>query len=310
MTFASLPYRIMAGLQSPGVRADPRARRRLLRAARGGRVPARLGRGRIGPVHEVPAPGVRATTSTSAPRSWWPSGEIKLQPGQVDHLTEDAVVMADGTELPADLVVYATGYESMNGFVADLISQEVADKVGKVWGLGSGTTKDPGPWEGEQRNMWKPTQQAGAVVPRRQPAPVAPLLAVPRAPAQGARRGHRHARLRATGGASHAMSGRRSVAGARRARAAVERGAATSGSRRAYSREQRVADVVDAHARRLVRDRAGRGRVPVEPERGVHVLEHGPQPRRGLDDDDARQQPRAADDPLRGADQLASARAR
>ena len=35
----------------------------------------------------------------------------------------------------------------------------MADRVGKVWGLGSDTTKDPGPWEGEQRNMWKPTQQ-------------------------------------------------------------------------------------------------------------------------------------------------------
>ena len=87
------------------------------------------------------------------------SGDIKLQSGTVDHLTEDSVVMADGTELPADLVVYATGYGSMNGWAADLISQEVADKVGKVWGLGSGTAKDPGPWEGEQRNMWKPTQQ-------------------------------------------------------------------------------------------------------------------------------------------------------
>ena len=86
-------------------------------------------------------------------------GNIKLVVGTVDHLTEDAVVMADGTELPADLVVYATGYGSMNGWVADLISQDVADKVGKVWGLGSDTTKDPGPWEGEQRNMWKPTQQ-------------------------------------------------------------------------------------------------------------------------------------------------------
>jgi putative flavoprotein involved in K+ transport len=86
-------------------------------------------------------------------------GEIKLARGQVDHLTEDAVVLADGTELPADLVVYATGYTSMNGWAADLISLEVADKVGKCWGLGSGTTKDPGPWEGELRNMWKPTQQ-------------------------------------------------------------------------------------------------------------------------------------------------------
>ena len=87
------------------------------------------------------------------------SGDIKLQSGTVDHLTEDSVVMRDGTELPANLVVYATGYGSMNGWAADLISQEVADKVGKVWGLGSGTAKDPGPWEGEQRNMWKPTQQ-------------------------------------------------------------------------------------------------------------------------------------------------------
>ncbi|SHU26286.1 Flavoprotein involved in K+ transport-like protein [Mycobacteroides abscessus subsp. abscessus] len=86
-------------------------------------------------------------------------GSIKLAHGQVSHLTENAVVLADGTELPADVVVYATGYGSMNGWAADLMGQEIADRVGKVWGLGSGTAKDPGPWEGEQRNMWKPTQQ-------------------------------------------------------------------------------------------------------------------------------------------------------
>ncbi|ALJ20788.1 flavin-containing monooxygenase [Microbacterium sp. No. 7] len=88
-------------------------------------------------------------------------GEVRLAHGQVDHLTEDAVVLEDGTELPADLVVYATGYGSMNGWVADIVSPEVADAVGKVWGLGSDTPKDPGPWEGEQRNMWKPTRQEG-----------------------------------------------------------------------------------------------------------------------------------------------------
>lgn len=90
------------------------------------------------------------------------NGTIKLKsaPGLgVDHLEEDAVVLTDGTRLPADLVVYATGYGSMNGWAASLISQEVADKVGRCWGLGSGTTKDPGPYEGELRNMWKPTQQ-------------------------------------------------------------------------------------------------------------------------------------------------------
>lgn len=87
------------------------------------------------------------------------SGDIPVVQGQVDHLTSDAVVLDDGTVLPADVVVYATGYGSMNGWAADLISPEVADRVGKVWGLGSDTLKDPGPWEGEQRNMWKPTQQ-------------------------------------------------------------------------------------------------------------------------------------------------------
>ena len=87
-------------------------------------------------------------------------GSIKLQSRtDVSHLTRHAVVLKNGVSLPADLVVYATGYGSMNGWAADLISREVADKVGKCWGLGSDTTKDPGPWEGEQRNMWKPTQQ-------------------------------------------------------------------------------------------------------------------------------------------------------
>jgi putative flavoprotein involved in K+ transport len=87
------------------------------------------------------------------------NGDIKLAHGNIRELTENSVILEDGTELPADVVVYATGYGSMNGWVADLIGQDTADKVGKVWGLGSNTTKDPGPWEGEQRNMWKPTQQ-------------------------------------------------------------------------------------------------------------------------------------------------------
>lgn len=87
-------------------------------------------------------------------------GRIKLASGsEIERLTEDSVVLEDGREIEADVVVYATGYGSMNGFAADLISRDVADRVGKVWGLGSDTPKDPGPWEGELRNMWKPTQQ-------------------------------------------------------------------------------------------------------------------------------------------------------
>ncbi|MEE4237217.1 MAG: NAD(P)/FAD-dependent oxidoreductase [Anderseniella sp.] len=85
-------------------------------------------------------------------------GKIKLKRGQVVSVDETGVNLDDGTHLDADLIVYATGYNSMNGWVADLMGQEMADKLGKCWGLGSNTTKDPGPWEGEQRNMWKPTQ--------------------------------------------------------------------------------------------------------------------------------------------------------
>ncbi len=87
------------------------------------------------------------------------NGSIKLRSGvSIERINPRSVTLSDGTELPADLLVYATGYGSMNGWLADLVSPEAADRVGKVWGLGSDTPKDPGPWEGELRNMWKPTQ--------------------------------------------------------------------------------------------------------------------------------------------------------
>ena len=88
-------------------------------------------------------------------------GKIKLKSNvDIIEIRPQGVALSDGTELPADLIVYATGYGPMNGWAAQLISQDVADRVGKCWGYGSGTIKDPGPFEGELRNMWKPTHQA------------------------------------------------------------------------------------------------------------------------------------------------------
>ena len=86
------------------------------------------------------------------------NGSVKLKNGAIERVTDSGLAMQDGSELKADLIVWATGYGSMNGWVAQLIDQPTADKVGKCWGLGSDTSKDPGPWEGELRNMWKPTQ--------------------------------------------------------------------------------------------------------------------------------------------------------
>ncbi len=85
-------------------------------------------------------------------------GKIKLKNGAIDCVTPTGLQMADGSTLDADLIVWATGYGSMNGWVEQLVDKPTADKLGKCWGLGSGTKKDPGPWEGELRNMWKPTQ--------------------------------------------------------------------------------------------------------------------------------------------------------
>ena len=69
-------------------------------------------------------------------------GEVKLAKGGVDHFEEDAVVLTDGTRLPADLVVLATGYGSMNGWAADLISPE-GRRQGRQ-GLGAWLEHDQG----------------------------------------------------------------------------------------------------------------------------------------------------------------------
>ena len=82
-------------------------------------------------------------------------------PVEISSIEANALVLSNGERVPADLIVYATGYGSMTGWAAQLINQQIADKVGKCWGVGSGTAGDPGPWEGELRNMWKPTAQDG-----------------------------------------------------------------------------------------------------------------------------------------------------
>jgi putative flavoprotein involved in K+ transport len=90
------------------------------------------------------------------------SGEIKLKAGvPVERLTANGVRFADGTELPADVIIQSTGFQSMHELVARIVDRRTADAVGPCWGLGSGVRNDPGPWHGELRNMYKPTAQQG-----------------------------------------------------------------------------------------------------------------------------------------------------
>ncbi|MDU9006358.1 NAD(P)/FAD-dependent oxidoreductase [Sedimentitalea todarodis] len=86
------------------------------------------------------------------------NGEIKVISGaDVVALTPDGLRLGDGQEVTADVVVACIGYQSMNEIVAGIVSPEVASAIGPCWGLGSGVRGDPGPWQGELRNMWKPT---------------------------------------------------------------------------------------------------------------------------------------------------------
>jgi len=86
------------------------------------------------------------------------AGEIKVISGaDVAALTPGGIRLADGREVQAEVVIACTGYQSMNETVAGIVSRDAADAVGPCWGLGSGIRGDPGPWQGELRNMWKPT---------------------------------------------------------------------------------------------------------------------------------------------------------
>jgi putative flavoprotein involved in K+ transport len=88
------------------------------------------------------------------------NGSIKVRSRvSVEAITPHALALSDGSGLPADVIVYATGYQHADGSAWQVMSDEVAAKVGKIYGYGSGITGDPGPWEGEMRNLWKPTQQ-------------------------------------------------------------------------------------------------------------------------------------------------------
>ena len=75
-----------------------------------------------------------------------------LQYADIERFVAEGALLRDGSVVPAELLVLATGYENQQEVVRACLGDAVADRIGPVWGFDG---------EGELRNMWRPTAQEG-----------------------------------------------------------------------------------------------------------------------------------------------------
>ena len=84
------------------------------------------------------------------------AGKIKIKAGvDIERLTLKDVIFSDGSAVPADIVILATGYEPLEEAARAMFGHDVADRVGPIWGIGT---------DGELRNMYGRTAQQGLYV--------------------------------------------------------------------------------------------------------------------------------------------------
>ena len=75
-----------------------------------------------------------------------------LQYADIERFVAEGARLRNGSIVPAELLVLATGYKNQQDTVRAYLGDKIADAIGPVWGF------DPG---GELRNMWKRTAQPG-----------------------------------------------------------------------------------------------------------------------------------------------------
>jgi cation diffusion facilitator CzcD-associated flavoprotein CzcO len=75
-----------------------------------------------------------------------------VQFDQIAQFDADGMTMADGHKIEADLIILATGYKPQEHLVAHLFGDQLARRVGPIWGFGDGL---------ELRNMYCQTGQPG-----------------------------------------------------------------------------------------------------------------------------------------------------
>ena len=98
-------------------------------------------------------------------------GEILLaQFSNIAAFVADGARMRSGETIPADLIVLATGYKGQEHLVSKLFSNDVATRVGPIWGFGDGD---------ELRKYVYANGSAGSLVYRGKLCPVPDILEVP-----------------------------------------------------------------------------------------------------------------------------------
>lgn len=83
-------------------------------------------------------------------------GQIEMKSGSaLTEFTAIGLKFADGTEIPADVIVFATGYATgMKQSASQLLDPEVAEKLDESWLLDE---------EGNPRGSWKPIGRKSAL---------------------------------------------------------------------------------------------------------------------------------------------------
>ena len=81
-------------------------------------------------------------------------GSIGLKRGEVVRFTPTGIVFDDGSEEPADVVVFCTGYSNMRDSARPILGDEVTDQLATVWGPDeNGETRTAGRHSGHPK-LW------------------------------------------------------------------------------------------------------------------------------------------------------------
>lgn len=75
-------------------------------------------------------------------------GDVAVKRGTIDHYTQSGIRLSDGTDIDADIVIFATGYTSVKDAVRPIFGADLTTSISPIWGLDQ---------EGEIQGVYRPS---------------------------------------------------------------------------------------------------------------------------------------------------------